>query len=197
MSLRVRTYTRARASDQAGFGMIELLIAMTVMSVGILAVFAIFQSALVHTRRASTISTTAALADTEMENYRAVKYETIGLAEADVEAADATYADDSAFRAISTPENELDSTVVMAACPATPCTESVPTKTASGADGRSYRIDTYVTWQTVAASDPDAGGPLAAPTGRNVKLLTIVVRDEATARTYARVVSSFDESTGL
>ena len=170
---------------------------MTVMSVGILAVFAIFQSALVHTRRASTVSTAAALADTQMENYRAAKYETIGLAQGDVEAADATYTDDSAFRTISTPENESSSTVVLAKCPATPCTVSVPTKTAPGADGRSYRIDTYVTWQTISASDPDAGGPLAAPAGRNVKLLTIVVRDEATARTYARVVSSFDESTGL
>ena len=33
--------------------------------------------------------------------------------------------------------------------------------------------------------------------GRNVKLITVVVRDASTMRTYARVASSFDESTGL
>jgi hypothetical protein len=30
-----------------------------------------------------------------------------------------------------------------------------------------------------------------------VKLITVVVRDSSTNRTYARVASSFDESTGL
>ena len=51
--------------------MIELLIAMSIMSIGILAVFALFQTGMVTIRRASTVSTAAALADSEMEDYRA------------------------------------------------------------------------------------------------------------------------------
>ena len=187
---------RHSARGQAGFGMVELVCAMGVMAIGILAVYAMFQSGIVQMKRASTTSTAAALADSEMENYRAVRYDTIGLASADVDASDSTYRGDAAYRAISSPQNQADSTVVLAKCPATPCTTSVPTKTVTGADAKSYRVDTYVTWQTVTGSDPDGAGPKPAPTGRNVKLVTLVVRDPATARVYARVASSFDSATG-
>jgi Tfp pilus assembly protein PilV len=169
--------------------MIELLLAMSVMSIGIMAVYAMFESSTVQIKRASVVSTSAALADSEMENFRAVKYETIGLADTDVNAADAIYTGDGAFRAISSPANQTNSTVVVAKCPATPCTNSVPTRTVTGPDGKSYRVDTYVTWQAVQSS---SGTP-----GRNVKLVTIVVRPAGSARVYARVSSSFDQSTGM
>jgi Tfp pilus assembly protein PilV len=171
--------------------MVELIAAMGVMAVGILAVFAMFHSGLVQVKRAGTVSTAAALADSEMENFRAITYDAIGLASAAVTAADTTYKNQSggAYLAISSPVNQVNSTVVVAACPATPCTDTVPTKNVAGADGRNYRVDTYVTWQAVANSSGTAG--------RNVKLVTIIVRDSATMRTYARVASSFDQSTGL
>lgn len=187
---------RHSARDQAGFGMVELICAMGVMAIGILAVYAMFESGMVQTKRAGTVSTAAALAESEMENYRAVRYDTIGLASADVDASDTTYRGDPAYRAVSSPPNAINSTVVVAACPATPCTASVPTKTVAGADAKSYRVDTYVTWQTVTASDPDGAGPKAAPTGRPVKLVTLVVRHASSSRVYARVASSFDSATG-
>jgi hypothetical protein len=75
-------------------------------------------------------------------------------------------------------------------CGSSPCTTMVPTKNVTGADGRAYRLDTYVTWTGVKAS----GGA----SGRSVKLVTMVVRDQAAPyRTWARVASTFDESTGL
>ena len=64
--------------------MIELLAAMTVMLIGIFAVFGLFQAGIVQIRRASTITTAAAIADSEMEKFRAIKYEAIGLADSDV-----------------------------------------------------------------------------------------------------------------
>jgi uncharacterized protein (TIGR02598 family) len=179
------------ARGDAGFGMVELVAAMGVMSVGILAVFAMFHSGATQVRRASMVSTASAIADSEMENYRAIKYDTIGLASAAVTAADTTYKNSSggAYLAVSTPVNQVNSTVVVSACPATPCTNSVPTKTVAGADGRNYRVDTYVSWQAVTNSSGTAG--------RNVKLVTIIVRDSTTMKSYARVASSFDQSTGL
>jgi prepilin-type N-terminal cleavage/methylation domain-containing protein len=69
----------ARCRDERGFGMIELLAAMTVMLIGIIAVYGLFQSGLVQLRRASTKTTAAALADAQMERFRAVKYETLGI----------------------------------------------------------------------------------------------------------------------
>ena len=73
----------------------------------------------------------------------------------------------------------------MTACGTAPCTASVPTKNVTGADGRSYRVDTYIVAQPVV-------------NGRPVILVTIVVRDGAdVSLVWSRVASSFDESTGL
>jgi prepilin-type N-terminal cleavage/methylation domain-containing protein len=251
---------RSRLSSQDGFGMIELLAAITVLVVGLLAVFAMFQTSLVQTRRASTITTAAALADTEMEKYRAIKYESLGLDDSAVAAADSTYKGASAYQADSSPTTTLaaaisstsqtsitvasaagfptvipylvkvDNEILLVdagagtttwtvtrgqagttaathaaaapvtqkqrthvvACGTQPCTDMVPSKTVAGADGKNYRVDTYVTWKRVGNS----ATPSSA--GRLIKLITVVVRDTASPyRIWARVSSSFDESTGL
>lgn len=242
--------------------MIELLAAITILLVGLMAVFAVFNAGLIQIRRASTITTAAALADAEMERFRAIKYESIGLADADVVAADATYQGDRAYRADISPATSLAAQVDasatsitvssftgfpaaspyvvqvdsermlvtasagtttwtvtrayagtaaashatgaavtqrqrvdLTACaepPSQPCTSSAPTRSVNGADGRAYRVDTYVTWRQIANSqNPSA-------TGRLVKLVTLVVRDSAAPhREWARLSSAFDESTGL
>jgi prepilin-type N-terminal cleavage/methylation domain-containing protein len=72
MSARSRLLP-ARIRDERGFGMVELLAAMTVMLVGVLAVFSLFQAGIIQIRRASTVTTAAALADAEMEKFRAYK----------------------------------------------------------------------------------------------------------------------------
>jgi Tfp pilus assembly protein PilV len=193
--MKVRAYLRtvsASARREAGFGMVELLCAMGILSVGILAVFALFQAGIVNLKRASTITTAAALADTEMERLRALRYSALGLAESDVDAIPSgdPYKNDAAWKPISNPANELNSTVVVAKCPANPCTDTLPTRTAAGADGKSYRVDTYMTWHSVQNA---SGTP-----GRKVKLVTIVIRDlDVAGKVWARTTSSFDESTGL
>ena len=193
MVARLRKLVR-RAREDAGFGMVELLCAMGVLSIGILAVFSMFQSGMVQIKRASTVSTAAALADSEMEGFRALEFRALGLPNADgnsvPDGADSAYTGLAPpYKPVLSPSTQANSTVVVAACPATPCTTTVPTRTATGADGKSYRIDTYVTWQSVQSQN---GTP-----GRIVKLITIVVRDPSTLRVHARVSSSFDESTGL
>lgn len=97
--------------------MVELLAAMTILAVGIMSVYALFQSGLMQIRRASTITTAAALADAEMEKYRAIKYESLGLDNADVAAAaaDAThgssYTSDPAYRADTSPSTTLAASI--------------------------------------------------------------------------------------
>jgi len=247
---------KIRVRDAAGFGMIELLCALTVMSAGVLAVFAMLESGAVQIKRASNISTAAALADTEMEKFRAIKFNAIGLNDTNVAAADSMYTSDAAFRT-DTPSTTLTAsltttsttmtvtsgsgfptsapfrvkiddeivlvtagagttswTITRAAdytaaathtngatvtskqrahlptCGTAPCTAHLPTATATGADGKSYRVDKFITWSAITNQ--------SGTTGRNVKLVTIVVRDGTTpSKVYARVSSSFDESTGL
>jgi prepilin-type N-terminal cleavage/methylation domain-containing protein len=173
---------RARPRDQAGFGLIELMIAMTVLSIGILALFAMFESGIRSIKRASTVTTAGALADSEMEKFRAIRYDTIGLPDSLVTAAAAPYSSDAAYAATS--GTTAGTRVALVACGTAPCTTKVPVQTLTGADGKSYRVDTFVTWQTVGA-------------GRTVKLVTIVVRDGSDpTKTWARTASSFDLSTG-
>lgn len=171
--------TRPSPRDQNGFGLVELLAAMTVLMVGILALFAMFESGVRHLSRASTITTAGALADREMESYRAIRYASIGLPDDQVLAAAAPYSTDSAYQA------SASSRVILPTCGLVlPCTNDVPVQTLTGADGRSYRLDTYITWQTVGA-------------GRQVKLVTVVVRDAANpTKVWARAASAFDRSTG-
>jgi Tfp pilus assembly protein PilV len=167
-----------RSGDERGFGLVELIAAMTVLMVGILALFAMFESGIRHLQRASTVTTAGALADREMEGFRAIRYANIGLPDSLVLAADSTYSGDAAY------QSSASSRVNLSACGSAPCTTDVPVQTLTGADGRSYRVDMYVTWSTVGA-------------GRSVKLVTVVVRDSVDAtKVWARASSAFDRSTG-
>jgi hypothetical protein len=236
--------------------MVELLAAVSVMVVGLLAVFTMFESGIVSIRNAGHQTTAAVLASSQMEKLRGAKYDSIGLANAAVDAADAVYKGDIAYTvgggatssltgnitatATSmtvangaafpstngfrvkvdyeivrvtagaggntwTIERGLDGTAAVAhiagattpivqrvdvnACGTSPCTTLVPTTLVTGADGRKYRMDIYATWTEVRNS--------SGATGRSVKLMTIVVRDQVSPyRVWARVASTFDVSTG-
>ena len=275
--LRLPALTLVRARAQGGFGMVELLASMTVMLVGLLAVFGLFQAGIVQIRRASTATTAAALADAEMERYRARLYQSIGLDNADVAAvvADAAlgpaYTADEAYRSETSPTTtvggsgitttsqltvpvtsasgfptsppyivKIDSELILisdgagtttwsaaevggrgymgtaaathangatvtqvarvhlAQCGTDPCTTSVASKSVTGADGRPYRVDTYITWEVVANVNEGETCTGACATGRPTKLVTIVVRESVSPyRALARLSSAFDESTGL
>jgi prepilin-type N-terminal cleavage/methylation domain-containing protein len=66
-----------RVREQSGFGLVELLIAMTVMAIGISAIVAGLSSGMVALNRASHASTAATLADIQMEGYRKMKFASI------------------------------------------------------------------------------------------------------------------------
>ena len=146
---------------------------MTVLNVGILAVVAAFNAGIVSLHRASRASTAAALGDTQLELYRALKYASIRLDAAAAAAADPVYKADPAW----------SSALVTATCAGVP-DECNPSRVVRGADGREYRVDTYIVLHT-------------PPDGRPVKRVTVVVRDAADlASTFARQVSAFDEAMG-
>ena len=168
---------RARLREQGGFGMIELLLAMVMLNIGLLAVVAAFNSGIVTLQRASHVTTASVLADQQMERYREITYASIRL-----ESAAATTADgDNVYRADSA--RSYPTALVTGTCVGVPV-ECNPSRTVTGADRRQYRVDTYILQQT-----PTGGRPL--------KIVTVVVRDAATlARTYVRQASTFDQSTG-
>jgi len=64
----------SRVREQAGMGLVELLVAMTVMAIGIFALVAGFSSGIGAINRASKTSTAGTLADRQMEAFRRGTY---------------------------------------------------------------------------------------------------------------------------
>ena len=167
-----------RLRGEKGFGLLELLMAMVMLSVGILALVSAFNSGTVALQRAGRTATAAALADSQMERYRALTYSAIQLDANSVNATDSTYRNDSVLGG-SIANDVTTSTLCSGVPPA--CN---PSRTLAGADRHNYRLDTYVTYTT-------------PPSGRQEKLVTVVVRmARSPYTTYAREQSTFDLSTG-
>jgi type II secretory pathway pseudopilin PulG len=176
--------------SEEGFGLVEMLIAIVMLNVGILALVAAFQSGAVALRRASHISTASTLADAQMELYRGLTYATVGLESTQIAGLDNTYKCDPALG------GQCPATITTCAVSGSGCSDgNVPTYTCGSAnqclptrtvnnsaspDHYNYRIDTYITYVT--------------PTnGRQLKQVTIVVRDGNTnSKTLARESSTFD-----
>ncbi len=66
---------RKRLRSEGGFGLVELLIAMVMLNIGLLAVVASFSSGIVSLNRASRLTTAAVIADQQMELYRAMTHD--------------------------------------------------------------------------------------------------------------------------
>jgi Tfp pilus assembly protein PilV len=168
-----------KVREEHGFGLIELLMAMVMLNVGILALVAAFQGGALALKRASHISSASALADTQMELYRALTYTQIVLDAAQVGSTDNTYKCDAALGTSCPNSTSADITGTCSTIDANACN---PSRVAKGGDGYSYRIDTYIVSTT-------------PPTGRPLKQVTVVVRDANTlSKTLARETSTFDQS---
>jgi type II secretory pathway pseudopilin PulG len=167
---------RRRLRSDGGFGLVELVIAMAMLAIALLALVAAISSGIVTLQRSGAAATAGTLADKQMERYRALKYTSILLDSASVTAAnaDSVYTGDSAW----------SSSQVTATCTGVPY-ECNPKQTVTGPDNHQYRIDTYIVYQT--------------PTGgRQLKLITVVVRDPTrlSGPPLAKLQSRFDEATG-
>jgi Tfp pilus assembly protein PilV len=179
-----RLRQRLRAND--GFGLIELLMAMTILNVGILATVAAFNAGIVALRRSGTVSTASVLVDKQMELYRSLTYGSIALDASSIPAT-TPYTSDPAWA--SSQVTTTCSTPLPAECNAS--------QTMTGPDHHSYRIDTYIVDDHPATTyTPPAGAPHA--TTRALRRVTVVVRDGRNTNTVlAREMSTFDCSTAL
>jgi Tfp pilus assembly protein PilV len=187
MHLRADRYlVRGRLRQEDGFGLIELLMAMTILNIGILATVAAFNSGIVALRHAGKISTASVLADKQMELYRSLTYGSIALDSTSIPAS-APYNSDPAW----------SSTQATTTCTAPLPNECNASRTTTGPDHHSYRIDTYIVNQNPATTyTQPAGSPHA--TARAVRTVTVVVRDPTNAnKVLAREMSTFDCSTAL
>jgi prepilin-type N-terminal cleavage/methylation domain-containing protein len=206
-------------SNESGFGLIELLIAMMIMAIGISAIVAGFSSGIIALDRASRTSTAGTLADRQMEAYRALQYTDLNINDALVTALQAApagvYKSDLAYTgAPDYPTYGAKDTVTAGAtCSAAfngaswtpvPCMPSQsPVK---GPDGRNYRVDSFIVYYCPISGTPTGTPPTTCSSGsaRPVKQITVVVRDCTNptasppcspAKTLFRETSTFDSAT--
>jgi Tfp pilus assembly protein PilE len=169
----VLTRARLRLRSEGGFGLIELLMSMTMLNIGVLALVAAFQSGAFALQRASKLSTAAAIADIQMERYRGLKYASIAVDSTALGSVDSTYT------------SYYSGTQVTTTCTMPLAIECNPSRLVTGPDNRPYRIDTYVVTETPSSA-------------RTLKKVTLIVRDGRNlgGTPLAIVQSTFDESTG-
>jgi len=184
-----RRLRRSTAGDD-GFGMVELVIAMTLLTVAIAALVTSFAASAVSLRRASQKGTATALADTRMEWYRRLSFQGVRI-DGTLIPASGTY----------TTAHATDSTIPAAtsqavagqngddACPSGGAEPDAcyPTRDVTGPDRRTYRVDTYVNYV-----NDDATLSIRTPaSGLLLKRVTVVVRDGTTGTIIARESSAF------
>ena len=162
---------RRLAKSEGGFGLVELLIAMTVMVIAIMAIVAAFSSGMVALNRASKASTAATLADIQMEAYRKVRYT----------------------------DPSLAPTCASGTSAATDCFVSTSKSGPDGRTYRiddSIRFDCAV--GTLGGTVPSSATCTGTGAARPSKLVTVVVYDPSAspAKELFRESSTFDQATG-
>ena len=168
-----------------GFGLIELLIAMVMLNVGILALVAAFQSGAMALKRASKVSNASTLADGQMELYRSLPYTQLMLDTGAVGSTDNTYRCDST---LGTACPNTTSWLITGTCITPVPDQCKPTRLVKGPDQYTYRIDSYI----VSYTSPPSGGVSSRPELK----ITVVVRDNAQlSKILAREISTYDRAT--
>ncbi len=187
-----------RLRGQSGFGLIELLMAMVMLNIGLLAVVAAFTSGMWGLARAGNISTAAALGDQQMDLYRELPIACIYISSPPTSG---NYAGDTADYSTSY-QVTTGATGLNAPCNLSP----LPTNSTSpnrtgvvGSDRHKYEVDTYINYRCSDLSIPTGTSPgtCAQTAGGLVTLVTVVVRDNRTGKYLNRQSSTFDPSNDL
>lgn len=187
---------RRRIAAEEGFGLIELMVAVTVLTIALLALAAGYDQAFLSLHRASQKTVAANLADRQMELYRSLPYASIGLDAATTAAVtDTGYVDDPILAGdfVTDPTtgvvtqlpsgtvNDVTISGCGAAASCLPIQQPVV-----GSDGRSYRLETFI------RDRPNSTGI------RWVERVVTVIVQDASVSTYPeilRLTSAFDRTT--
>ena len=182
-----------------GMGLIELLAAMVVLSIALLALVAGYGSAVVSMRLAATKTSATAIASTELELYRAVPYASLGLDATQLttaETSDTVYAsdhsslDDPNALTAGTDVSSASCTALTSVFGSSSHTVStcVPIQTVSDAGGHTYRVETFIR---------DVQDSKSFSTTWTERIVTVIVRDPSTTGSpiILETATAFDRGT--
>jgi type II secretory pathway pseudopilin PulG len=179
-----------RATGEEGFGLVELLIATTMLTIAIGALLAVFVSSAVSLRRAGQKGTALTLADTQMEKYRTQTFTAVRI-DGTVIPTSGTYVTGNSEDSTIPPSTNqaLAGANGDDTCPTTDEPPAcLPVQNVTGPDGHAYRIETFVNYV-----NNDSTLSIRTPASDlTLKRVTIVVRDAATGAIMARESSAFE-----
>jgi type II secretory pathway pseudopilin PulG len=190
---------RLRAEE--GMGLVELLAAMVILTIALLALLAGYGSAFTSLRLSSQKTTASQLANSQMELYRALPYSNIGLDDATVQDIgddsssdyNATYSEDVALdgaidtSGVQAPSGTVnDVTISNCSSVVFPSQACLPVQTVTANDHNTYEIDSYVV--DVQAESTTTG------VSWTERVVTIVVRNPGVTGDpeLLRISSAFD-----
>lgn len=176
--------TRIRLrDDEGGFGIVELAVAVVMITVALLALMASYDQAFFSLRNSARKTAAANLAQQQLELYSALPYASLGLSSSllsTAKSSDAYYStDDAALTPAGTDVTSSSCTTAVPQCE--PVQSSV-----KGSDGRYYRVETFI--RTITQS--------LDPSGTTSEIdVTVIVRDPNTANTpiVYEATTTFDQ----
>jgi type II secretory pathway pseudopilin PulG len=188
-------------TSEAGFGLVELLIAMVILQIALLALVGAFGAGSVALGRASRANTAQALANQQLELYRSMTYDPIGLDTAGAPTTGMYVADTSVCPASQTPvcsntgprnnpgtsswsctavSGSTSVSLYYSANGINPCIAHRQVSGAGSPDGQSYYVDTYISLTASSA------------TQRAFKQISVVVRDSVTGKELVKEITTMD-----
>jgi type II secretory pathway pseudopilin PulG len=196
ITARSRALERLRriAAEENGFGIVEVVMAMMIISIAVLALVSVFAASALSLHRAAQRGTAVTLAETQMERYRTVSFTGIRI---DGGLIPTSSTDSYVTGHTTNPAIPPSSGQALAgqngddACPSVTLPAACyPVQTVTGPDGRTYTIDTYVHY-----ANNDATLSIRAPaSGLTFKVVTVDVRDASTGGLLAEDSSAFQST---
>jgi len=195
----IRHKSLARLHDESGQGLLELLLAFTILTIGVGALLTLIAAGFVSLQRSDRAGTALSLAEKQLELYHGVSYPYIRLSATSLASVSAgskymtANSSDSSIPPGTSTSQSLDTASGNQACTAADATLCAPVQTVTGPDHYNYEIDTYV---TQCPSGSITSCPSAA-SADPVKQVFVVVRDATKTGSpiLARDASTFSAST--
>ena len=152
---------RTRAHSEDGFLMVELVAAMLILTIALLALIGAYSLGYFSIGSAARTSSVGLIANNQLELYSSLPYSSIGLDAttlASVKSSDANYSTDES----ALPESGTDVTITGCGSSA----QCLPVQTVTGADHKSYKVETFIR----LLPNPNAST-------RSEKVATVVIRN--------------------
>lgn len=159
--------------------LLELVMAMFVLTVAVLALMASYDSAFLSIHKAAQNTAASTLAQNQLELYTAMTYSAIGLDTTElsaVKASNTTYTSDEAGL-----DSAATATDVTYSCGSD--TNCLAVQTLTGSDNKDYTLETFI-----------RDVPNASYEGRSERNVTLIVRDPSTSTdaVVAQLSATFD-----